>query len=174
MIDWLALTTLLVASLALGSCGYHVAGHTDALPTHIRTIAVPVFSNATTRYRLSERLAGAVTREFITRTRYRVVPNEAEADAVLRGGVLNLFSFPNVIDQQTGRASGAQVIVYLQLTLVERASGKVLYSRPHMEVRQNYEIAIDPNAYFEESDIALERMSREVARTVVSAVVEAF
>ena len=108
------------------------------------------------------------------RTRYRVVPNEAEADAILRGGVLNLFSFPNVIDQRTGRATGAQVIVFLQLTLVERTSGKVLYSRPNFEIRQNYEIAVDPNAYFEESDVALERLSREVARSVVSAVLKAF
>jgi len=166
--------SLVAASLVLAGCGYHVSGHTDVLPAHIRTIAVPVFSNATVRYRLSERLAGAVTREFLTRTRYRVVPDEAEADAILRGGVLNLFSFPNVIDQRTGRATGAQVIVFLQLTLVERASGKVLYSRPNFEIRQNYEIAIDPNAYFEESDVALERLSREVARSVVSAVLEAF
>jgi hypothetical protein len=43
-----------------------------------------------------------------------------------------------------------------------------------MEFRQRYEIAIDPNAYFEESDMALERLSRDVARTVVSAVLEAF
>jgi hypothetical protein len=43
-----------------------------------------------------------------------------------------------------------------------------------MEVRQRYEIAIDQDAYFEESDIALERLSRDVARAVVSGVLEAF
>ena len=168
MIAWLAL----VAALALTGCGYHISGRKESLPAHVRTIAIPAFNNITSRYKLSDRLPGAITREFITRTRYRVVPNEGEADAILRGGVLNFLSFPNVIDQ--GRAASAQVIVYLQLTLVERASGKVLYSRPNMEIRQNYEIAIDPNAYFDESDMAIERLSREVARSVVSAVIEAF
>ncbi len=43
-----------------------------------------------------------------------------------------------------------------------------------MEVRERYEIAIDPRAYFEESDTAIERMSREVARSIVSAVLEKF
>jgi hypothetical protein len=166
---------LAVLSLGITGCGYRVSGHADALPSHVRTIAVPAFHNITTRYKLSDRLSGAITREFITRTRYQVVPNEGEADAVLRGSVLNFLSFPNVVDDQvTGRATGVQVMVYLQLSLVERQSGKVLYSRPNMEVRQRYEIAIDQNAYFEESDIALERLSRDVARAVVSGVIEAF
>jgi hypothetical protein len=43
-----------------------------------------------------------------------------------------------------------------------------------MEFRQRYEIAIDQTQYFEESDIALERLSRDVARTLVSSVLEAF
>jgi hypothetical protein len=170
------ITRLALAAFSLGltGCGYHISGRADSLPAHVRSIAIPAFNNVTTRYKLSDRLPGAITREFITRTRYRVVPNEAEADAILRGGVLNFHSFPNVIDQATSRETGVQVIVYLNLALVERASGKVLYSRPHMEVRQTYEIAVDPNAYFDESDMGIERLSREVARSVVSAVLEAF
>jgi hypothetical protein len=165
---------LAAAALTLTGCGYRVAGHTDALPAKVRTIAVPAFGNITTRYKLSDRLSGAITREFITRTRYQVVPDENEADAVLRGAVLNFLSFPNIVDQVTGRSTGSQIIVYLQLTLVERESGKVLYTRNNMEFRQVYEIAIDPNAYFEESDPAVERLSRDVAKSVVSAVLEAF
>ena len=163
-----------IAALALTGCGYRLGGRADLLPDKIRTVAIPAFGNITTRYKLSDRLPGAITRELITRTRYQVVPNEGEADAVLRGVVLNVLAFPNVVDQQTGRSTGAQVIVYLQVTLVERETGKVLFTRPSMEFRTRYEIAIDPNAYFEESDVGLERLSRDVAQTVVSAVLEAF
>jgi hypothetical protein len=144
------------------------------LPDRVRSIAVPAFANITTRYKLTDRLPAAITRELLTRTRYRVVPDESNADAVLRGTVINFLSFPNVVDQATGRSTGVQVIVNLQLTLTERESGKVLYSRPNMEVRERYEISIDPNAYFEESDVAVERLSHNVARSVVSAVLEAF
>ena len=114
-----------------------------------------------------------MTREFITRTRYQVVPDERNADAVLRGAVVNFLSFPDVVDQVTGRAVGVQVLVVLQLTLFDRTTGKVIFSRPSMEVRKRYEIAIDPK-YFEESDLALERVSKDVAETVVSSVLEAF
>jgi hypothetical protein len=43
-----------------------------------------------------------------------------------------------------------------------------------MEFKQRYEIAVDQKAYLDESDVALDRLSRDVARTVVSSVLEAF
>ena len=151
-----------------------MSGHADLMPAHVKTIAVPAFGNITGRYRLTDLMASSITREFISRTRYQVVPDANEADAVVHGSVVNYLSFPNVSDQATGRAAGIQVIVVLNLELVERTTGKVLYSRPNFEMRNRYEIAIDPRAYFEESDLALQRVSRDVARQVVSAILEAF
>lgn len=166
---------LLCASAALMTgCGYHVSGRSDLLPSNIKTIAIPAFGNITGRYRLTDMMARSLTREFITRTRYQVVADESQADAILKGAVVNYLFFPNVVDQNTGRSAGVQVLVVLQLNLYDKATGKVLYTQPSMEVRNRYEIAIDPRAYFEESDLALERVSRDVARTVVSSVLEAF
>jgi outer membrane lipopolysaccharide assembly protein LptE/RlpB len=163
------------ALLAVGlcGCGYHVAGHADALPPTVRTIAIPAFENVTSRYRLNESLPAAISREFLSRTRYRVVGEPQDADAVLRGAVTNYFSFPSVTDQVSGRATGIQITVVLQATLTDR-SGHVLFTRPAMEFRQRYEVAVDQTQYFEESDVALERLSRDVARTLVSSVLEAF
>jgi hypothetical protein len=161
-------------ALMLTGCGYHVAGHTDALPAAIQTIAIPAFGNLTNRYRLSERIPGAVAREFLSRTRYRVVGDPNDADAVLTGAVSNYMSFPNVTDPTTGRAFGIQISVIMQLNLTERKTGKVLFTRPSLEFRQRYEIAADQSAYFEESDVALDRLSRDVARWLVSSVLEAF
>ena len=74
-----------------------------------------------------------------------MVADENQADAVLKGAVVNYLFFPNVVDQDTGRAAGVQVLVVLQLSLYERATGKVIYTQPSMEVRNRYEIAIDPH-----------------------------
>jgi hypothetical protein len=151
-----------------------VSGHADLLPSTIKTIAVPAFENATTRYKLTDRMAIAIQREFISRTRYRIVPDPNQADAVLRGAILNYTAFPTTSDSRTGRAAGVEVHVLLSLTLHERATGKVLFTRPAYDVRERYEISTQPQAYFEESDTALDRMSRQVARAVVSAVLESF
>ena len=66
------------------------------------------------------------------------------------------------------------MVATLNVTLLDRVTGEAIFVRPTMEVRERYEISIDPNAYFEESDTAVERMSRDVARSMVSAVLEKF
>jgi hypothetical protein len=164
----LALTSLLTG------CGYHVGGKSDLLPKTIQTIAIPPFGNVTGRYKLPDRLAGALTREFIARTRYHIIADPAQADAVLSGALVNYTSFPTIFDPATGRAAGVQIQVGLQLTLSERATGKLLFHRPNYAFRERYEASVDQAQYFEESDQALERLSRDVARTVLSSILEAF
>lgn len=172
---------LLLAAGAASGCGYHVSGRADLVPKSIHTIAVPAFSNITTRYTLNDRLPEAISREFIARTRFQVVNREDEADAVLRGSVTNFYLSPIVA---TGSTTVVLVGVTMNLRLLDRAKGTVLFQRPSLDVRQRYEIAaprsdpnsrqLDRNVYFDESEAALERLSREVARMVVSAILENF
>ena len=169
-----SLTVVAALALAAGGCGYHVSGHGDLLPKNIKTIAVPPFGNSTTRYQLARRLPEDITREFISRTRYRVVTDPAQADAVLNGSILNFVAIPTTIDAVSGRATGAQVVVTLRLTLTDRATGKLILNRPVAEFRERYEISLDPQKYFDESGTAIIRVSQDVSRDVVSAVLEKF
>jgi hypothetical protein len=167
-------TVAIMFLLALSGCGYHVAGKTDLIPKSVSTIAIPAFDNITTRYRLTDRLPQALSREFIARTRYHVIPDASQADAVLKGAITHYIAYPTVFDQVTGRATGLLVSVTMQVSLVERTTGKVLFNRPSFEWKQRYEISVDPKSYFEESETALDRLSRDVARDVVSAILESF
>jgi hypothetical protein len=171
--QWQA-TAVLAAAGLLAGCGYHLSGRSAVLPAHVKTIAIPAFGNLTTRYKLAERLPSALTREFIARTRYQVVADPSAADAVLEGWVSHYMAYPVVFDPATGRASTIQIHVILSLTLRDRAAGTVLFTNPNLEVRERYEISVDQRAYFEESDAALERAGREVARRIVSALLEHF
>lgn len=164
---------LTAAALVIGGCGYHVAGTANVLPTEVHTIAVMPWGNATIQYRLSDRLAEDISRELVTRTRYKVIADPAKADATLTGAVANLFSSTTVVDPVTGRSTGAQIVVQIQVKLISR-DGKVLFERPNLEFRDRYEISVDPKKYFDESQPALMRLSRDVSRTIVSAVLENF
>ena len=164
---------LALFALCLTSCGYHVSGHADMMPKSIHTIAVTSFGNVTIRYKLADRLAADITREFLERTRYRVVADPKDADATLSGSVVNFSSYPTTYDPVTGRASGVQAILNVQLLLMDR-TGKVLFNRPGMEIRERYEISVDAATYFDESGPAMDRLARDVARSVVSAVLENF
>ena len=164
----------LAAMLLAASCGYRLAGTADTIPKSIRTVAVPPFSNATTRYRLTDRLPSMIAREFLSRTRYEVVTSVAEADAIVQGSIINVFAFPTIIDPNTGRAAGVEMIVNMSVQMKDRRTGAVLVNLPSLSFKQRYEISTDPAAYFDESSMAFERLSVDVARTVVSSVLEGF
>ena len=133
---------------------------------------------------MTDKLPEAIAREFIARTRYRPIAKQDEADAILRGSVTNYYAFPIISDPSSGRASSLQMGVTMQITLVDRLTGKVLFERKGFDVRQRYEIAPvrttgneqlpDPNVYFDESEAGLSRLTREVGRSVVSAILEMF
>ena len=158
----------------LVSCGYRFAETDTALPKTIHTVCIPAFTNLSTRYKLTDQLPEAIAREFLTRTRYRVVSDPNSADAVLRGTVINYAFNPTIFDQATGRAVLGEIRVTLAVTLTERATGKVLLNRPNFDVRETYQISPNAVQYFEESDPALKRAGQQVARSIVSAVLENF
>jgi hypothetical protein len=166
---------LAIVCLALGSCGYHVAGKADLVPKDIHTIAIPPFSNATVQYKLSDLLPQAIGREFITRTRYKPVNDPTQADAILTGSVVRYVAYPTLINQATGRTSGLQIVLVLDVSLTERATGKVIFKRPAYEAHQRYELSTTDNyQYFNESGAGIQRLSRDVARDLVSSILENF
>ncbi len=162
-----------VAAMALAGCGYHTAGSTSLLPTTIHTIAVPPFTNATVYSDLARELTGEVTREFIARTKYAIVPDKELADAVLYGSVANVFANATTIDPTTGRSTGSEITIQMQVRLVDK-TGKVLYNRPNLELRDRYEVSTLPSQYFDESEAAYRRMAHAAAQTIVSGVLENF
>lgn len=159
---------------ALTSCGYHVGGKADRIPQGIQTIAIPAFSSLTTDYKVGDVLPNAIAHEFIERTRFQVLKDPTQADAILKGSINRVIRAPALSDPTTGKTTSVQLIVILSLSLVERSTGKVLFSRPGLGVRENYELATDPHQLFDESGPAFVRLSQNLARDIVSAVVEDF
>lgn len=164
----------LAAALAGTACGYRVAGQATRLPPDVKVIAIPAFENKTPWMRLEQRLTAAVMREFLQRTRYEVAGDPEQADAVLRGTVLSATSAPVIFDPATGRASAVTVEVSVDVELRDRRTQKVLYADKDWIFREQYEITSDLDSFFEERDPALERLARDFAASLVSAVVESF
>lgn len=165
--------TVLVCVCSTG-CGYHTAGHAVQLPDNVRTIAIPAFVNDTQTYKIEQMLTAAVVRELVTRTHYHVL-NEADqaADATLRGTVLSSSASPLTYDSQTGRAASVLVIVGMKVSLTDK-QGKVLYQNPSYVFREQYQVSRELSSFFEEDSPAMQRLSREFARTLVSNILEGF
>jgi outer membrane lipopolysaccharide assembly protein LptE/RlpB len=171
LVLWLA---LLVGSLAAAGCGYHVAGHASQLPSEWKDIAVPAFKNDTTTYRVEQRMTQAVIREFITRTKYRVVQDPRSADAVLHGEVLSIETDPVLFQATTGEVTMMLVTVHTKVELIDNKTDKLVYKNDDMVFRDEYQISSDVKSFFQEEDPALDRMSRDLASRLVSSVLENF
>jgi outer membrane lipopolysaccharide assembly protein LptE/RlpB len=163
---------LLLALLA--GCGYHTAGSATKLPADVRVVAVPMFINQTQIYRIEQILTRDVVRELNDRTHYRVLNSAgAEPDATLKGTVLSAQASPLTYDAQTGRIESAAVAITIKVSLVDRA-GNVLFENPNYTFREQYQVSREVTSFFEEQTPALQRMSRDFARTLVSDILEGF
>jgi hypothetical protein len=179
------------SALGLSGCGYHVGGTASTLPPGLKVIAVPALKNDTSRYRIEQVMTNAVVHEFIARTKYRIVPSEGSADAVLHGEITSFEALPMVFDTTpttttpsttttpttnvaTARATTMLVSVHIKVLLEERETKKALYKNDDYLFRQPYEISTDPAKFFDEQGPALERMSRDFAARLVSDVLENF
>ena len=166
----------LIATVAIwcAGCGYHVAGQASNLPPDWKTIAVPAFTNNTTQYRIEQRLTEAVIREFISRTKYRVIEDTKSADAVLHGEVLTIETSPVLFNANTGEVTTMLVTVHTKVQLTDNHTQKAVYQNDDMLFRDEYQISPDVKSFFQEEDPALQRMSRDFASHLVADVMEGF
>ncbi len=156
------------------SCGYHVGERADTVPKSVRTIAIPAFTTTTARYKLVDELPQQIGREFRSRTRFAIVTDPSEADAVLNGNINSASVYPTIYDPISNKATSVQVILNITARLSEQSTGKVLFSRANWAMREDYQLAVDPHQFFNESGPALDRLCSDIARDMVSAVAENF
>lgn len=156
----------------LAGCGYHVANRSDALPKTIHVIAVPALENATTSYRIEQKLTSATVHEFLAATPYKISSNPESADAVLRGKVVSLEAVPLLFDTKSGRATTMLVTVRCQVTLTQTETQKVLFHTDNFVFRNEYEISTDVKSFFEEQDPAVDRLAKDFASRLVASVTQ--
>ena len=169
---------LLPFALTASACGYALAGRGSFLPDYIRTIGVPTFTNRTTVFNLETMLTQKVRSEFIGRGKYQTLPESIGVDALLTGEVTSVQIVPSSFNSAQ-LATRYSIIMTARIELKDMKANKVLWENAGVTFREEYDATggksvVDPAAFFQQDSTALERMSTAVARTIVSAILEAF
>jgi hypothetical protein len=164
--------------MAGAGCGYSLAGRGSFLPAHIRAIGIPTFGNQTTVFDLETQVTGKVRSEFIGRGRYQILPDATNVDAVLTGEIVNVSIVPSTFTEEQ-IASGYMITMTAAVSLRDVSDDRVLWENDRLVFRQEYEAqsgtnVLDPAAFFGQDANALERLTTDFARSVVSAILEAF
>ena len=172
------LACLTALCLAAPGCGYTLAGRGSFLPPYIKTIGVPTFTNRTTVFNLETMLTQKVRAEFIGRGKYQILPQNTGVDGLLSGEVTAVTITPIGFTTQN-LASTYSVTMSARIEFRDTHENKVLWENPAVIFRQDYPATsgariTDPVAFFQQDASALDRMSSEFARTIVSSILEAF
>ena len=135
------LAVALVAGAA-ASCAYTTS--TALLPSHLKTVAIPVFENGTTEYTLEQEVTDAVIARFVADNHLRVV-DERSANAVLKGRI-SLYK-----NSVFGFSSGAQAQEYrvtlgASVTFRDQVKNRELWSEQNMVKTANYYVVDTPGA----------------------------
>ena len=168
-----------ILCVLLSGCGYTLAGRGTTLPDSIKTIGVPLFTNRTTVFNLETTLTTKVRSEFIGRGKWAIVPDANNVDGLLTGEVTAVTIQPASINANQ-LASRYAITMVARVELRETKTNMVLWDNPSLVFRQEYDAtgtqtgAVDPAAYFGQDTNALERLSTEFAKSIVSAILEAF
>ena len=165
--------------LAMSGCGYSLAGRGSFLPDYIKVIGVPNFANRTTLFNLETQMTEKVRAELIGRGKYRIVPETQNVDAILTGEVTGVNMTPLSISSQQ-LATRYSLTMTARVELRDQRENKVLWENPNLIFRQEFDAtgtgqtAVDPVAFFGQDQNALDRMTTEFSRSIVSAILEAF
>src|SRR5262245_17626217 len=111
------LTIGFTAAAALaGGCAYTT--NTALLPSHLKTVAIPVFENGTTEYTLEQEVTDAVIARFVADNHLKVV-DERSANSVIKGRITlyknAVFGFNQAAQAQEYRVTIATSVVFKDL-----------------------------------------------------------
>lgn len=172
------LVLVVVAAVAAPGCGYALAGRGSFLPADIRTVGIPQLENRTIYTRIEQIFTEKIRTEFIGRGKYTIVPT-ATGDAVLSGAITSIVIQPVGINEQQ-LASRHLFTVTMRVQFTDSRNGQVLWSNEALTFREEYDLKTRNDAQaqgavlLEQEGPAFDRLGTDLARSVVSAILEAF
>ena len=178
---WLAAVLVCLCAAAAHGCGYALAGRGSFLPTTIKTVGIPKLENRSTFFQVEDLLTEKIRSEFIGRGKYTVTPEETGADALLTGEVLAISVVPVGISENQ-LASRYLFTVALKMAFTDAHTQDVIWENDSLVFRGEYDLqtrsasgtVIQGETFLDQERSSMDRIAADVARTVVTAILEAF
>ncbi|MGH9257260.1 MAG: LPS assembly lipoprotein LptE [Vicinamibacterales bacterium] len=170
---------LALAAVATPGCGYSLAGRGSFLPDYIQVVGIPQLVNNTPFFQVEQILTEKLRGEFIGRGRYKVVPDADGTDAVVTGTVTFITVQPIGFTEQQ-LASRYQFSLTMSVTFSDARTNQVLWSNSALTFREEYELstrgttALEGASFLSQERSSFDRIADDVARTVATAILEAF
>lgn len=163
---------VIVTCLFFLQCGYYLRGTGSFLPSHIKTVNIPMFKNSTTRFELDLKLTHSVIDELVARGKVEIAKDVKSADAVLIGEIVSYRAIPIAVSREAS-ADRYNIIVVTSITFKDLVTNKVIFSNPNFRYQTEYEVPEGTDFETMESE-ALDSIAIKYARSLVTNVLEGF
>lgn len=162
------LSAALAAAVAAGSCAYTTSP--ALLPSHLKTVAVPVFENGTTEYTLEQDVTEAVIARFVADNHLKVV-DERSANAVVKG---RITAYRNAVFgfSQAAQAQEYRVTLGVSVIFKDQVKNRELWSQTDMIKTSNYYVVDTPGDSARTELDGRKRAIAKVAEEIVARSVE--
>lgn len=162
-----ALATALV--LVAGGCGYSLRGQ---LPSHIKTVGVPIFVNRTSEPAVEGLLTRAIVEAFSTNGKLKVVKPE-DADSILEGEVVG-YTIDSIAFDPRANVRQYRLTVTLNLKFRDVRRNTMLFEQANFQERSDFQVLSVVAETISREESALRLAAVDIARTVVNLAVERF
>lgn len=167
MLIRLAQVAILLALIlsALSGCGlYSFSGNT--LPSHIKTVAIPIFQNDSQDPGVGNEVTEAITQRFLNDNRLKVV-GEKRADAILDGKVT---SYENKVYNYTAGQTPQDYIVVIRVeaTMRDASRNKEIWKDDQLTVSAVYSVQGGSTQPLTDEGSARQKAIKDLAEDVLA------
>jgi hypothetical protein len=174
---------LLLLNLLLAACGYQFRADGEPVGIELESLAIPLFSSTSSEVGFEADFTKVIRQEFISHGRVPLVPEE-KAQAVLIGKIHEIRADPLTYRSQDFAVGGVtstytvtksrKLRVKLEVQLMDRRSGKVIWREAGMEDHASYSVSGDPLETRHSERQALERLADRLAKRIYLRTMERF
>ena len=162
---------LLGTALLLNGCGYHLVGTGSSLPSHLKTLFIPVFANNSSEPEIHRELTSSIINSFITDGRLKIV-RKGNSDMVMKGSLL-YYDLSAVSFSSGDFASDYIVKLGVEVEVIDKINDKS-YMKNKFTTKWDYKATSDIVDTESARLAALEEAYKELGNRLVSLLIDQF
>ena len=160
---------LLLAVLALGGCGYTTHGH---LPADVKTVAVPILGNRTTKPFVETEMTRALADAFAQDGRLKLASRDV-ADTVLEGEVIS-YELVSIAFDPAANIRLYRLVVTMNVRFRDQRRNVMLYQQQGLSEKADFRVSGAVSETISREELGLLAATRDIARAVVALAIERF
>ena len=160
-----------VLACLVGGCGYSI-GLGGNLPSHLKTVAVPVFVNSTQQPAVESVITAAVVNAFVTSGRLKVV-SVKEADSILEGNIIGYY-LDSIAYNAESNVTVYRLRVRVNILFRDIRQSTTLYKQDGLEQWADFRVQGQVSDTLAREDQAARQAAVEIGRRIVASSVDRF